>query len=505
MNNRKLTWSNVIGYACINFLGGGAQALVSAWLMVFYTSMCGMEAVQAGLIFTVTRLIDAVLNPIVGYISDNFGRTKLGKRFGRRKFFVLLGAPGILILFPILWTTGHSFTFYLGFNMLYEMMFTWVIVTGATLSSEMSTDTADKTKLIAGQQYCGVIASTIATFIPGFLFQRLGDNNPKAFFFTGLIYAILISISLLAVYFLTFEREKNINYEDEMGSIGLVLAKMFTDVFSSLKIKSFRLHAGMMLLIGIYKNLAAGVFSYFVIYVLGLNKSTTSYITSFTIFISFIALACYITLAYKFGGPKTFRIAAVIIVASLIGYYILTKFTGSSQLIVATVIFALINTMGKAGADYVPTFQLTYMADIDEAVTLERREGIFSGVNGLLSKVASAMEGFLLGVALTGFGFVKNSEVQTPSAINGILILTIVVPVIFIILTWIVSLRLKLTAQNHKILVDEVNRIKAGGDKAAVTVEARQAIEELTGWKYEKCFGNNNVVYHANKNKAVTI
>ena len=52
--------------------------------MVFYTSMCGMEAVQAGLIFTVARLIDAVGNPIMGYISDQFGRTKLCKRFGRR-------------------------------------------------------------------------------------------------------------------------------------------------------------------------------------------------------------------------------------------------------------------------------------------------------------------------------------------------------------------------------------------------------------------------------------
>jgi len=52
--------------------------------MYFYTTVCSIEAVQAGLIFTVERLIDAVGNPIMGYISDQFGRTKLCKRFGRR-------------------------------------------------------------------------------------------------------------------------------------------------------------------------------------------------------------------------------------------------------------------------------------------------------------------------------------------------------------------------------------------------------------------------------------
>lgn len=501
MKEKSLTWANVLGYSSINFLGSGSQTLSSAWLMIFYTSMCGIEAVQAGLIFTIARLIDAVGNPVMGYISDNFGRTKLGKKFGRRKFFIFLGIPGILILYPTLWTVGHSFTFYLIFNMLFEMMFTVVIVSSSTLPAEMTQDSGEKSKLIAGQQYCGILAGTIATFIPGFLFQQFGDNNPQAFFLTGLIYAIIIAVALSVVCKFTFERNDH-NYEEtdgnnETGIIGIFM-KMFTDVFSSLKIRSFKLHAAMMLLIGIYKNLVSGIFSYFVIYVLFLNKSVTSYITSFTIMGSFLALACYIALAYKFGGPKTFRISAVVIFASLIGYFTLTKFVGSQYIIVLTVICALISTIGRAGADYVPTFQLTFMADIDEAVTLERREGIFSGVNGLLSKVASATEGFLLGIVLTAFGFVKNSEVQTQSAINGVLILTIIVPAIFIIIAWIVSKKLKLTGKNHKLLVDEVNRIKAGGSKADVTPEAKKAIEELTGWKYEQCFGNNDIAYYQN-------
>jgi oligogalacturonide transporter len=58
METRKVTWWNVLGYACLNFLGGGTQALSSAFLMLFYTMYCDIPAVQAGLIFTIARCID---------------------------------------------------------------------------------------------------------------------------------------------------------------------------------------------------------------------------------------------------------------------------------------------------------------------------------------------------------------------------------------------------------------------------------------------------------------
>jgi len=507
MQKRKVTWLNILGYSCINFLGSGAQAVMSAWLMIFYTSYCGMGAAAAGSIFAIARLIDAIGNPIIGYISDNFGRTAIGKKFGRRRFFTLLGVPAILITFPILWTTGHSFNFYFIANLLYEICFTMVIVTGTTLPAEMTQDSLDKTKLVSAKQYCGTIASTIALAIPGFLFTALGEKSPDAYLYTGIIYGVITSASLLVMYLLTFERDpKDIVYkEDYNHGLGHIMLKMFADVGSSLQIKSFRLHAGMMFLIGIYKNLAAGVFGYFVIYVLGLEKSTTAFITSATTLVSTLALTAAIVVAYKWGGPKTFRICSIVIIGSTLGYFGLSKMVGASNIVFLLIVVALINTAGKAWADYVPVFQLPYMADIDEAVTLERREGIYTGVNSLLSKVASSIEAAVLGAGLSAFGFVTGGKTQTSTAIDGILIIAVVAPIILLIATWFVSLRLKLTKENHKLLVDEVNRVKAGGDKALVTPEAKEAIEELTGYKYEQCFGNNNVGYKTKKkDKSVT-
>lgn len=495
---RKVTWWNVLGYACVNFLGGGTQALSSAFLMMFYTMYCDIPAVQAGLIFTIARVIDAIGNPIMGYISDNFGRTAIGKKFGRRKFFIMMGVPGVLLTYPFLWTPGHSFEFYVGMNIIYEMVFTMVMVPAPTLPAEMTQVAADKTKLVSAKQYCGTFASTIALLFPAFFFKQFGEGNIDAFFYTGLSYAIVVSLSLVAVYFLTFERDpKDIHYTEELGSISHIFKKLLNDVFASMKVRAFRLHAGMMLFIGIYKNLAAGIFTYYVVYALGLSMSATSVITSFATLVSFIALAIFITLCYRRGGPFAFRVVFVIVTLSLIGYYFLFQSKGGmteDTLIVWLTVLAIINNVGKAGADYIPVFQLPFQADIDEALTMERREGIFTGVNGLLSKVASALEGFLLGVGLAAFGFEKGAGQQTATAIDGILVMTIVVPIILCVIIFLISRNLKLTKESHKLLVDEVHRIRAGGDMKDVTPETKEAVEALTGWKYEQCFGHNDVM-----------
>ena len=500
---RKVTWWNVLGCACSNFLGGGTQALSSAFLMLFYTMYCDIPAVQAGLIFTIARVIDAIGNPIMGYISDNFGRTALGKRFGRRRFFILMGAPLVLITYPILWTPGHSFEFYVCANIVYEVVFTSVMVPGPTLPAEMTQIAAEKTKLVSAKQYCGTFASTIALLFPAFFFQRFGEGNIDAFFYTGLSYAAVVCLSLLVMYKLTFERApEDIHYTEEMGSIGHIFKKLGNDVVAALKVKTFRLHAGMMLFIGIYKNLAAGIFTYYVVYALGLSMSATSVITSFATLVSFIALAIFIALCYRKGGPFAFKVVFVIVTLSLLGYFWLfnAKVGMEEEMVVVWLtILAIINNVGKAGADYIPVFQLPFMADVDEAVTMERREGIFTGCNGLLSKVASALEGFLLGVGLAAFGFEKGAGQQTDMAIQGVLFMTIVVPILLCVIVLVISHGLKLTKENHKLLVDEVHRIREGGSMDDVTPETKAAVEALTGWKYEQCFGHNDLMKVSDK------
>ena len=57
--------------------------------------------------------------------------------------------------------------------------------------------------------------------------------------------------------------------------------------------------------------------------------------------------------------------------------------------------------------------------------------------------------------------------------------------VIFAALALIFAITFKLNKRTHGILVDEIDRLKAGGSKADVTPETKAIVENLTGHKYE--------------------
>ncbi len=90
---RKIGLVNYFAYGSGDFLGAGTTALTAAWLLYFYTTFCGLSPIEATFIFATARVLDAVVSPLMGFLTDNFGSTWLGKRFGRRKFFILLGIP----------------------------------------------------------------------------------------------------------------------------------------------------------------------------------------------------------------------------------------------------------------------------------------------------------------------------------------------------------------------------------------------------------------------------
>ncbi|QKV16399.1 hypothetical protein HPE43_25265 [Escherichia coli] len=67
-----------------------------------------IDSFQATVIFSIATYLDVILNPLMGFITDNFYQTKLGRRFGRRRFFILIAIP-CMIIYPLLWVNGMSF------------------------------------------------------------------------------------------------------------------------------------------------------------------------------------------------------------------------------------------------------------------------------------------------------------------------------------------------------------------------------------------------------------
>ena len=95
------------------------------------------------------------------------------------------------------------------------------------------------------------------------------------------------------------------------------------------------------------------------------------------------------------------------------------------------------------------------MADIDEIVHGERREGIFVGVNTLFSRAATGIEAFAIGLGLAAFGYTKGTTEQSEFTQFGIMLIAVVVPLVFLGIGWLAAMRLKLNKENPTCAVGE--------------------------------------------------
>ena len=63
------------------------------YLPPFYAAELGLDLAQVGLVFFAARAWDAIIDPLIGNLSD---RTRT--RWGRRKPWIVIGTPALMLL-----------------------------------------------------------------------------------------------------------------------------------------------------------------------------------------------------------------------------------------------------------------------------------------------------------------------------------------------------------------------------------------------------------------------
>src|SRR6186713_3115379 len=267
MAHREVRFGNYLAYGSNDFLGAGAMAVISGFILYFYTTFCGLTPVEAASIFAIARLLDAVASPLIGYISDHFHHTWLGRKFGRRRFFILLAIP-LLPSFALMWVEGQGFWYYLVTYVFFELVYAMEIIPYETLAAEMSPDYQTKAKFAGARIICGQVANIAALWLPGFIVSRLGgQESASTFLYLGAVFSVFFVFVALAVYLFTWERPREqIPGFDRppQRSPFSNLGQLFEDLAATLRIRAFRLHLGMYLGGYISQDILNGVLSYII-------------------------------------------------------------------------------------------------------------------------------------------------------------------------------------------------------------------------------------------------
>ena len=496
---RKLKFLNYFSYGITDFIGAGAFALTSAWLLYFYTTFCGLTLIEASSIFALARVVDAVASPTMGFITDNFHKTRLGRKFGRRKFFLLISIP-LVICYSFIWISGFSYLYYLTTYIMFEVVYTMVLIPYDTLAAEMTSNFKIRAKLTSARMYCAQFSAFVAAFLPGRLINALGKESANSFLYAGIIFTCIFMVVLFMVYNFTWERslkeikllEAESNTEKTKLSLWQNVEKIYIDLITTLRIQTFRAHLGVYIGGYLAQDTFNAVFTYFIVFalfkdaVLASNLLALMYIFQ----LAGVAIASYVTVRVNPG--LAFRIVSFLFMISLFGYLAVYGLGGGE---VALYVVSAIAGLGRGGINFVPWNNYTFVPDVDEIVSGDRREGVFAGFMSFLRKASQALAIFVVGVILQENHFVSGVKVQSTESLTAIVIVLVTVPLVFLMIGIFSSYKFKISNATHTILKNEIARVKNGGLKSDVDIKTRQVVEAMTGWKYENLWGNNPVGY----------
>src|SRR5690606_23076374 len=95
----RLSFREKAGYGIGDFGFNLYWANISAFLLLFYTDVMGLAAAAVGTMMLVTKLLDAVTDPLMGALAD---RTR--SRWGRFRPYLLFGALPLAVAGVLTWT-----------------------------------------------------------------------------------------------------------------------------------------------------------------------------------------------------------------------------------------------------------------------------------------------------------------------------------------------------------------------------------------------------------------
>ena len=272
--------------------------------------------------------------------------------------------------------------------------------------------------------------------------------------------------------------------------------------FSAWSLREFRNYLGMYLSQILFRSVRFATLTYFLLFALGLTSADVSVSqgVSFGFGIAFVVFFMWVN--QKIGAYNAYKLSAVQAALTFLVIFGLVQvhdLIGRAATITAWIVLSIVLNFGLTGVFNACDFAYSFIPDVDEILTGKRREGQYASINSTIDNVFKAIEAIVITGILGAMGFVTGATEQPQSVVDGLTFIFCFVPIIFAVMGFYFASRVKLNPTTHKMLLAEIERLRAGGSKADVDPETKALVEQLTGYKYEHCWGNNRVMNFEHK------
>ena len=407
-------------------------AALSIFIVILVQSL-GMSPVMWGLIFFLPKLIDAVTDPLMGYISD---RTQ--SRWGKRRPYIFIGAVIAGLSYIAMWQLSEdnsllfNFWYFLLWNIIFFLGMTIFSVPYVAMGYEMSSDYHERTRLMAVAQWIGQWAWVIAPWFWIVLYDPNWFESATEGARTLSIWVGLICMGLAIVPAVLCRSDDNSHEEKEaIGSLSDTFRDLWRGVLITLANKPFQKVCIATFCIFNAFNTVAGFAFFIIVYYMNQGDPVQAgnwpalFGSVSAICTCFLVIPIINWMAQKFGKLKTFTITQTL---SLAGYSMFWwSFSPENPYLMFVPIPLYV--FGIGGLFTLMMSMTADICDMDELETGERREGLFGAIYWWMVKFGAAFAGLLSGLILASVGFDQSITIQSDSTLAGLRAAFILVPV----------------------------------------------------------------------------
>lgn len=402
-------------------------AIVSTYLMFYFTDIVGLAPAFVGTLFLVARLWDAVNDPMMGLVVDNT-RTRWGKF--RPWIFIgtIINAFVLVLLFSKPNLEGTSlYAYFSVVYILWGMTYTIMDIPYWSMLPSLATDKEEREKISVIPRIFASSAWLIVGTFGLAIISKLGNGNDvKGYKMFAIIIAILFIITTI-ITCANVREKTTISKDTEKVSIKQALKIIKSN-------DQLIVFIGIILAYNLVMQLSGGMALYYFKYAVG-NEGLFPVYTAFSSLAEIGGLMLFPILTKVTGRQNVYKFACGLPIIGLILLLISGIFIPQNTIFVAT--SGAILKLGSGFTLGASTVMLADIVDYGEFKLGTRNESIICSFQTLLVKTASAVSGWLIGVGLTMVGYVANAQ-QTSSTIFGMRILMVVIPSILSFLGYVI-------------------------------------------------------------------
>lgn len=417
---------------------------VGNFLMIFYTDVFGISMAAVSTLMLVSRVWDAINDPVIGSLSDHT-RTK----WGRYRPWLIIAAPITAVILVMTfwahptWSEGSKIAYMYVTYAFLVLGYTCVNIPFGTLCGTLTQNIEERAKINTSRSVCGMIAINIINMITLPLINFFGKTNPA----TGYLTVALLYGGIFTTFIaICFAKTKEVVEPPKQKKI-----PMKTQIRCILQNKPYLFALACNTIFGaiVYGRNAVQV--YYFTYVEGNAVLFTTY--SLVIMIPAILGASTFTFAFKLTGNKGRAASLFAVLAG--SFMIIQYFFSAVTSPVPFYICAALSQFFFAGFNAANYAIIPDCVEYGEWKTGVRNDGFQYSLTSLGNKIGMALSTSLLAAVLGGLGYVAN-QTQNPAVQSAMHHCFTTIPGICWILTAVMMMFYKLDKKTYNKIVEEI-------------------------------------------------